>query len=146
MIDAAPALQKALPAVTIDAAVDRSAIPGPEILRALAGSGRLGSSIIVELGTNGGMSASVIGQMLDVAAGRRVVMVTSHCGYCSWTPVGNAVMRVACTRQRNCFVANWDTLAGAHPAWFGQDGVHMAVGGPGADAFAHLVWMQLARN
>ena len=55
-------------------------------------------------------------------------------------------MRVACTRARNCFVADWDTLAAAHPAWFGQDGVHMAVGGEGAAAFAHLVWTQLSRN
>lgn len=143
MIDAAPALGRTLPAVMIDAAVDRSALPGPEILLALARSGRLGSSIVIELGTNGGVSASVIGQMLDIAAGRRVVMVTSHCGYCSWTPAGNSVMRDACIRKRNCFVADWDTLARAHPAWFAQDGVHMAVGGEGADAFAHLVWTQL---
>jgi hypothetical protein len=144
MIDAAPALRRALPSITIDAAVNRSALPGPAILLALARSGRLGSSILIDLGTNGGISAPVIGEMLDIAAGRRVVMVTSHCGYCSWTAVGNAIMHGACTRQRNCVVADWDALARAHPAWFGTDGVHMAAGGAGAYAYADLVRTRLS--
>jgi len=144
MIDAAPALRRTLPSVTIDAAVDRSAIPAPALLRGLAQSGRLGASIVIDLGTNGGMSATVIGEMLDTAAGRRVVMVTSHCGYCSWTARGNATLRAACILPRNCVVADWDALARAHPAWFGPDGVHMTVGGEGADAYARLVRTELA--
>jgi hypothetical protein len=144
MIDAAPALRRALPAVTIDAAVNRSALPGPALLLALARSGQLGSAIVIDLGTNGGMSASVIDEMLGIAAGRRVVMVTSHCGYCSWTRAGNVIMHSACIRPRNCFIADWDTLARAHPSWFGGDGVHMAVGGEGAHAYSHLVHSQLS--
>jgi hypothetical protein len=143
MIDAAPALHRLLPAVTIDAAVNRSALPGPGLLLALGRSGQLGSSILIDLGTNGGMSASVIDEMLGIAARRRVVMVTSHCGYCNWTQAGNAIIRSGCTRPRNCYVADWDTLARAHPSWFGDDGVHMAVGGEGAHAYAHLVQTQL---
>jgi hypothetical protein len=144
MIDAAPALRSTLPSVTIDAAVSRSALPGPAILLALARSGRLGRSILIDLGTNGGISPSVIDAMLDIAAGRRVVMVTSHCGYCSWTTAGNAIIRATCVRRRNCFVADWDTLALAHRAWFGADGVHMAIGGEGADAYANLVRARLS--
>jgi hypothetical protein len=144
MIDAAPALRRALPPVMIDAAVNRSALPGPELLLALARSGQLGSSIVIDLGTNGGISTSVVNQMLDIAAGRRVVMVTSHCGYCSWTPAGNAIIGRVCIPPRNCFIADWDTLARAHPSWFGHDGVHMVVGGQGAYAYAHLVHGLLA--
>jgi hypothetical protein len=144
MIDAAPALRRALPAVMIDAAENRSALPGPALLFGLARSGRLGSSIVIDLGTNGGVSASVINEMLGIADGRRVVMVTSHCGYCSWTLAGNAIMHSACIRPRNCFVADWDALARVHPTWFGGDGVHMAVGGEGAYAYAHLVQTTLS--
>jgi hypothetical protein len=144
MIDAAPALRTILPAVMIDAAVNRSALPGPALLLALARSGRLGSSILIDLGTNGGVSAPVVDEMLGIAAGRRVVMVTSHCGYCSWTPAGNAIIRSTCTRARNCRVADWDTLARAHPSWFAGDGVHMVVGGQGAYAYCHLVQVLLA--
>jgi hypothetical protein len=144
MIDAAPALEALLPQVTVDAEVSRSAIPGPGILSALAQSGHLGASILIDLGTNGGISTSVIGEMLDIAAGRRVVMVTSHCGYCTYTAAGNAIIRSACVAARNCFVADWDSLAGAHPEWFsGGDGVHMGVGGKGAYAYARLVRTKL---
>jgi len=143
MIDAAPALRHAIPAITIDAAVNRSALPGPGLLYTFAKSGTLGRSIVVDLGTNGGISGSVIDTMLRIAAGRRVVMVTNHCPFCSWTSAGNAIMRFACTRQRNCFVADWDSLARAHPTWFGSDGVHMAIGGKGAQAYAHLVQERL---
>ncbi len=143
MIDAAPALRNAIPAITIDAAVNRSALPGPGLLFTFAKSGTLGRSIVVDLGTNGGISASVIDTMLRIAGGRRVVMVTNHCPFCSWTSAGNAIMRLACTRQRNCVVADWDSLARTHPTWFAGDGVHMAIGGKGAQAYAHLVRARL---
>jgi hypothetical protein len=144
MIDAASALRRALPGVTIDAAVNRSALPGPALLLAFAHSGRLGSSIVIDLGTNGGMSASVIDEMLQIASGRRVVMVTNHCNYCSWTSAGNVIVRSACIEQRDCFVADWDALARAHPTWFASDGVHMPIGGTGARAYADLIRTQLS--
>jgi hypothetical protein len=144
MLDAAPALRREIPAITIDAAVNRSALPGPGLLAAFAQSGRLGRSIIIDLGTNGGMSMSIIDAMLHVAAGRRVVMVTNHCTFCSSIAAGNAVIRSSCTRTRNCFVADWDGLARVHPTWFDRDGVHMAIGGAGAAAYAHLVRARLS--
>jgi len=143
MLDAAPSLRHIIPAITIDAAMNRSALPGPGLLFTFAKSGTLGRSIVIDLGTNGGVSMSVIDEMLRVAAGRRIVMVTNHCPFCSWTSAGNAIMRLACTRQRNCFVADWDSLARAHPTWFASDGVHMAIGGQGAQAYAHLVQERL---
>ena len=99
---------------------------------------------MIDLGTNGGMSVSVIDAMLRIAAGRRIVMVTNHCPFCSWTSAGNAIVRSVCTRQRDCFVADWDGLARAHPTWFESDGVHMAIGGAGAQAYAHLVRTRLS--
>jgi len=143
LLDASAALRALVPTVVVDAAVDRSALPGPDILAALAASGRLGSEIVFALGTNGGVSARVLQRVLDIAAGRRVVMVTSHCPSCGSIPAQNDVMRAQCQQTHNCFVADWDALAAKHPAWFAADGVHMAVGGPGAAAFAHLVRSKL---
>jgi hypothetical protein len=144
LLDAAPALRAQIPGVTIDAAVSRSALPGPGILTMLAMSGRLGRSIIFALGTNGGFSAALLDEVLRIAAGRRVVFVTNHCAYCSWTPANNAIMRADCTPARNCYVADWDALADRHPQWFGgSDGVHMPIGGTGATAYAQLVRARL---
>jgi hypothetical protein len=143
MIDATPALQATIPTITIDAAESRSALPGPGILATLAAHGNLGAAVVVGLGSNGGMSAQIIDEVLQIAGGRRVVMVTSHCPYCSWTPRGNTIIRSTCVRARGCLVADWDALAQAHPEWFASDGVHMSTGGPGAAAYAQLVREQL---
>ena len=143
MIDASGALRAAIPTIVIDAAVDRSAIPGPDLLAALARSGRLGSEIVFDLGTNGGFTLGVLNRVLEVAGGRRVVMVTAHCPYCGSAAQQNAVMRALCVPARECYVADWDALAVQHPEWFASDGVHMAIGGPGARAFARLVRSKL---
>jgi hypothetical protein len=143
MIDATPALRAAIPTITVDAEESRSALPGPDLLAGFAAQGRLGAAIVVGLGSNGGMSTRVVDAVLQVAAGRRVVMVTSHCPYCSWTPRGNAVIRATCVETRGCFVADWDAAAQAHPEWFATDGVHMSSGGAGARAYAQLVRAQL---
>jgi hypothetical protein len=143
MIDAASALRAAIPTIVVDAAVDRSAIPGPDLLAQLARSGQLGSEIVFDLGTNGGFTLGVLNRVLDVAAGRRVVMVTAHCPYCTSVAQQNSVMHTYCTPARDCYVADWDELAQKHPEWFASDGVHMPIGGPGARAFARLVRSKL---
>jgi hypothetical protein len=143
MIDATPALRAAIPTITVDAEESRSALPGPDLLAGFAARGRLGAAIVVGLGSNGGMSARVVDAVLQVAAGRRVVMVTSHCPYCSWTPRGNAAIRSTCVAARECFVADWDAAAQAHPEWLARDGVHMSSGGPGARTYAQLVRARL---
>ena len=143
MIDATPALQAAIPTITIDAAESRSALPGPDILATLAAHGGLGPAVVFALGSNGGMSARIVDEVLQIAGGRRVVMVTSHCPYCRSTPRDNTIIRSTCVPARGCLVADWDALAQAHPEWFASDGVHMSTGGPGAAAYAQLVRAQL---
>jgi hypothetical protein len=139
MIDAMAALRAAIPTIAIDAAESRSALPGPDILANLAAGGALGAAVVVGLGSNGGMSSRIVDQVLQIAAGRRVVMITSHCPYCSWTSRGNDVIRSTCVPPRGCFVADWDALAQSHPEWFARDGVHMSSNGAGATAYAQLV-------
>jgi hypothetical protein len=143
MIDTAPALRAAIPGIDIDAAVDRSAIPGPDMLQQRLSSHRLGPDIVFDLGLNGGLTASVLDRVLDIAGGRRVVLVTNHCGYCSWTPSQNAMLRENCTHERRCYLADWEVLANKHPEWFGSDGVHMPIGGNGAHAYAQMIRAQL---
>ncbi len=140
MIDAAPSLRSAIPGIDVDAAVSRQAVEGVGVLRS---SSRLGRTIVFHLGTNGTFSADELSQVLDIAAGRRVVVLTSYCSHCGWIASNNAMIKANCTGARHCVVADWAALAGAHPAWFGSDGVHMAIGGAGAQAYARLVASRL---
>jgi hypothetical protein len=139
MVDAAPALQALIPGISVDAAVDRSTVVGIALLESLAATGQLRGSIVWHLGTNGTFTAEQVQQVLALAAGRRVVMLTDHCGYCPWAAPNNAMVAANCTAVQNCAVADWNALATRNPAWFGPDGVHMDIGGTGAQAYAQLV-------
>ncbi len=139
LVDAASALRAALPGVTIDAAVDRSALPAPDILQSYAARGQLGRSIVFALGLNGGVTTRLVDRVLAIAGGRRVVMVTNHCPHCTYTAAENETVRRTCRPRDNCAVAEWDHVASAHPEWFAPDGVHFAPGSAAARAFASLV-------
>ena len=49
------------------------------------------------------------------------------------------MIQARCTKAAHCVVANWNALANRHPEWFGGNGVHMAIGGTGADAYARMI-------
>ncbi len=51
----------------------------------------------------------------------------------------NAVLANGATRYPNVVVADWATLAAQNPQWFGADGTHLAIDGPGASALASLI-------
>src|SRR3989442_1579502 len=79
-----------VPGITSDAVVSRGVDAGIAGMRSLAGTGRLGASVVVRLGTNGAFTPDEMNQLVAVAAGRQVVLLTDHCPYCSWTPSNNA--------------------------------------------------------
>ena len=143
MIDAAPALRGAIPGIVVNATVSRQVSSGIAVMSQLAASGQLPGTVVWHLGTNGTFSPAALDQVLQIAGGRHVIMLTDHCGYCSWTPGNNATIAAGCTATRHCTVADWNALANANPGWFGSDGVHMAIGGTGAHAYAQLVASKL---
>jgi len=139
MVDAQPSLQAAIVGIDVDAAVSRQVQSGISDVAARASSGRLGHTVVFALGTNGTFSAGAFAQLVSLSAGRHLVVVTSHCPYCSWTPTNNAMVRSHCTAATHCTVADWDALADHNGGWFSGDGVHMGIGGTGAKAYAQLV-------
>jgi hypothetical protein len=139
MIDAAPALDALIPQIVVDAAVSRQVDQGLALLSQLAMVGQLSTTIVWHLGTNGAFNSTQLDELLQIAHGRPIVIVTDHCGYCAWTSPNNATIASGCVAARRCSIADWNTLANAHPGWFAPDGVHMAIGGVGARAYAQLV-------
>jgi lysophospholipase L1-like esterase len=68
------------------------------------------------------------------------VFVTVHlpASY-SWSGSVNATLAAGVARYANTRLADFNALADHNPEWFGSDGVHMAIGGPGAQAMATLI-------
>ena len=145
MVDATPNLRAGFPGLTIDAVAGRQVAVGIQAMQALAYSGRLGDTVVIALGTNGPFSSSQLDRIVALAGGRRIVMVTNYCPYCSWVPANNELIRTGCPQVPDCTVAEWEELAVANPGWFYADGVHMPIGGPGGQAYADLIAQMLQR-
>ncbi len=97
---------------------------------------------MIDLGTNGPVSLQQFADMMSVLSGAsRVVFVTVHLppSY-SWATSVNATLeqgvRALPTSTGSRTSTNWRTQ---NPQWFYSDGVHMPIGGTGAQAMAGLV-------
>lgn len=139
MVDATPNLRVRFPGLTIDAVAGRQVAVGIQAMQALAYSGRLGDTVVIALGTNGSFSSTQLDRIVALAGGRRLVMLTNYCPYCSWVAANNELIRTGCRQVPDCTVAEWEVLAAANPTWFYADGVHMPIGGPGGQAYADLI-------
>ena len=145
MVDATPNLRARFPGLTVDAVAGRQVAVGIQAMQALAYSGRLGDTVVIALGTNGPFSSSQLARIVALAGGRRLVMLTNYCPYCSWVAANNELIRTGCRQVPDCTVAEWEELAATNPGWFYADGVHMPIGGPGGQAYADLIAQMLQR-
>lgn len=140
MIDVAPALEASIPHIVVDAAVSRQWDQGESEAASLRAAHQLGATVVIDLGTNGPVTAGQFDAMMSVLAGAaRVIFVTVHVPTRPWQDEVNATLAAGVARYRNTYLADFNALADQNPQWFYSDGVHMPIGGPGADAFAGLV-------
>ena len=140
MIDYESPLEKDLPEVVVDAQVSRQFSTGIGVARALRAAHHLGSRVIVDLGTNGTVTATEFAEMLAALRGAtRIVFVTVHVDQ-PWQAEVNAELRAGvAAHPKVTRLADWAALAAEHPGWFYSDGTHLPIGGPGAAALAALV-------
>jgi len=146
MLDYQDPLKTDVPGINVDAAVSRQWSDGEGILQSLKAGGQLGGDVIVGLGTNGPITDSDFDSMMTILGGAsRVVFVNVHVDR-PWQDPNNAVLASGATRYPNAVVADWATLAAQNPGWFGSDGTHLAIDGPGAAALAQLVATTLSNG
>jgi len=101
--------------------------------------GALGSIVVIDLGTNGPVTAVDFDDMMSLLAGvSRVVFVTVHVDR-PWQDEVNEALTAGVARDPTAQLADWAALAAAHPEWFGPDGTHLPIDGPGAQALAALI-------
>lgn len=146
MLDYQDPLKTDVVGIDVDASVSRQWSAGESILEGMKASGQLGAEVVVGLGTNGPITDTDFDTMMSILAGAsRVVFVNVHVDR-PWQDPNNAVLTKGATRYHNVVVADWATLAAQNPQWFGADGTHLAIDGPGAIALASLVSSTLANG
>jgi hypothetical protein len=143
MLDYQDPLEADIPGVAVFAAVSRQWSEGEALLQQLKASGQLGSQVIVALSTNGPISSTDFNNMMAILSGvKRVVFVNVHVDR-PWQDPNNAVIAAGVSQYPNTVLADWASLAAQNPQWFGPDGTHLAINGPGADALAALITQTL---
>ena len=141
MLDCQPDLQGDIAGIDVEAVVSRQWDAGVALVEAMKAAGTLGSIVVIDLGTNGPVSLGQFQQMMSALAGASVVVfVTVHLppSYSWWQSV-NQTLEQGVPMYANARLADFNALADANPQWFGSDGVHMPIGGPGAQAMASLI-------
>jgi hypothetical protein len=139
MLDYQDSLQTSIPGISVNASVSRQWSDGESILQTLKADGQLGADVIVALGTNGPITDTDFDDMMAILGGAsRVVFVNVHVDR-PWQDPNNAVLANGAARYPNVVIADWATLAAQNPQWFGADGTHLAINGPGALALASLI-------
>lgn len=141
MLDVAPDLAADIPGIDIEADVSRQWDAGIAFAAQLKAEDKLGTTVVIDLGTNGPITDSQFQSMMAVLAkASLVVFVTVHLppSY-SWSQSVNAVLEQEVPKYANARLANFNALADANPDWFYPDGVHMVIGGIGAQAMAKLI-------
>jgi hypothetical protein len=146
MLDYQAPLEFDIPGIDVEAAVGRQWEAGEQLLEQLKSEGRLGAEVIVALSTNGPISATDFDDMMSTLLGAsRIVFVNVHVDR-PWQNPNNAVLAQGAARYPRVVIADWAGLAAANPQWFGPDGTHLAIDGPGAGALAFLIATTLSRG
>jgi hypothetical protein len=146
MLDYQPPLESDIPGVDVEASVSRQWGTGEDLLAQLKAEGRLGAEVIVALGTNGPITSTDFADMMAVLQGAsRIVFVNIHVDR-PWQDPNNAVLAQGAASYPRVQIVDWATLAANNPEWFGSDGTHLAIDGPGAQALASLITTTLSNG
>jgi hypothetical protein len=144
MLDYQTPLQADVPGIDVEAAVSRQWYTGVAMVQQLKAAGQLGAEVVIALSTNGPITDADFDQMMSALQGAsRVVFVNTHVDQ-PWQDPNNQVLAAGAARYKNVVIADWATLAAQNPSWFGSDGTHLAIDGPGTSEIAALIASKLS--
>ncbi|GAA4203545.1 acyltransferase family protein [Actinocatenispora rupis] len=144
MLAAAPALQRRLPGISIDAKVSRAMQPAPGILSGMAGRGTLRPVVLLGLGTNGPFPRSLLeGVVRRLGPHRRLFLVNVYLPTRPWGGQVNRTLEQVAAEFDNVYLVDWRDAAAKHENLLWPDRIHPRPGG-GANLYARTVAAALA--
>jgi peptidoglycan/LPS O-acetylase OafA/YrhL len=138
MLGAATTLQSTIGGdVLVDAEESRQFSAGVDKLQEYRDTGQLGDEVVVQLGTNGTVSPEDFDRMMDVLKGAKKVLVVNAKVPRPWEDQVNEVLAEGVKKYRNAVLVDWHTVAGEHPEFFWDDGIHLRP--EGAQFYAQFI-------
>jgi hypothetical protein len=113
----------------------------PRIINANMARGGIGDVVVVQLGTNDGISASELSSYMETTMQHlvdvdRVYWINLR-QFRSWVPAANAVIAAAAQKWPNLRIIDWDARATPDPSLVYADGYHL--NGRGQAVMAQLI-------
>jgi len=143
MLGAKPNLEAA--GFFVDAVKSRQ---GPEmaaLVEAMRANGQLGQTVVIQIGTNGSVSADTFARImaqLPPELTPQVVFLTIHVPR-RWNDGNNALIRSLSGTYPNVSILDWDLAATTIPIC--SDGIHIACGPEMAQLYANLIFDAVGR-
>ncbi|MDE6851994.1 MAG: hypothetical protein K2J67_05835 [Lachnospiraceae bacterium] len=125
-LGAALSYQKLVPNAVIDAKISRQVYHGLDVAKKLAKKDKLGSTVLIALGTNGKFNEVTGQELIDYLGKERTIYwITAYGKKLSWQKEVNQTIRKLADKNENVSVISWEKEAKKHPNWFYQDGTHL---------------------
>ena len=130
--------------LSIDAAVSRQPWEISQRIELRRKEGRLGSDVVIHMGTNGLVREQDLRPILFQLKDRRRVVLVNVSVPRIWMNGSNATIAALAKQFPNVRIANWRTTSKGHRGYFVQDGVHLTPAG--GKVFAVIIRQALAAS
>ncbi|MDF3000836.1 MAG: putative acyltransferase [Bacillota bacterium] len=137
MIGIEPYLQKRMPGAVVDGKIGRQMHQAPDVISGLEKEGKLGKTVIIELGSNGSFTEKQLANTLDSLKGaEQIILVNTRVPRPWETGVNDTIGKVA-QSYPNVKLIDWYSASNGHNEYFYSDGVHLNQ--KGAEAYGNLI-------
>lgn len=137
MLDIQQDLEELLPGIQVDGQVGRQFKEAQEIIDRLREEGKLGSTVIIGLGTNGSFPQKQLNKLLDSLSTVDQVLFINTRVPRDWQDTVNDMLKQTASKYDNVTVVDWYAASKGKNEYFAKDGVHLRANG--AKAYASLV-------
>lgn len=137
VLSARDSLRSVIGKVSIDAAVSRQPKVIAERIRARRAEQRLGTAVVIHMGTNGIVQEADLKPILEELSDRSRVVVVNVRVPRVWMKPTNKMISSLVTQYPNVRLVDWSAASKGHKGYFAPDGVHLTK--TGAEVFATLI-------
>lgn len=137
MLDGKPYLEELLPGIKVDAEIGRQMSAGSKLLSQLQRRHKLGSTVMVGLGTNGAFNKKQLEKCLGSLENvDHIVLINTRVPR-KWEGQVNKLLAELARKLPGSTLIDWYSASENHDEYFAKDGVHLTKAG--SEAYAQLI-------
>lgn len=137
ILGAEPYLKKNFPGIIIDGELGRQMNQAQDVVNRLKAEGKLGSCVIIELGSNGPFKLEQFRTLLTSLGDVRQIVIINTRVPKRWQDTVNADLAKAAAEFPKATLVDWYAASQGQDSYFYKDGVHLSP--QGAEYYASLI-------